>query len=286
MEKEPLNPKNSPDLKTPAVKKTETSEDWIAAMLPTLALAKDYESERRKVLEDPETQWNPEPETHETVRFSDCDPFGHLNNARYFDYFVNARDQHLLEAYQVDSAVHSVKYQESWVVREHRISYLRPAKLKEKVRIRSRLLDYSENETFVESLMLSHEGRHLKAMLWSRYSYVNLKTGRIARHPDFVLKILKATRIEAPAYQTRDFELRIKNVMEELRNNRALHRKLLAQLLSATPREAPRKSLSPAFFVRQTELYRSEYGWLLLRSRSCNLRTFPWKERLVCKVYS
>ena len=29
------------------------------------------------------------------TRFSDCDPFGHLNNARYIDYFINAREDHL-----------------------------------------------------------------------------------------------------------------------------------------------------------------------------------------------
>ena len=26
------------------------------------------------------------------IRFQDCDPFNHLNNAAYLNYFVNARD--------------------------------------------------------------------------------------------------------------------------------------------------------------------------------------------------
>ena len=30
------------------------------------------------------------------IRFSDCDPFNHLNNSRYIDYFINAREDHLL----------------------------------------------------------------------------------------------------------------------------------------------------------------------------------------------
>ena len=30
------------------------------------------------------------------IRFSDCDPFNHLNNARYIDYFINAREDQLL----------------------------------------------------------------------------------------------------------------------------------------------------------------------------------------------
>jgi acyl-CoA thioester hydrolase len=204
------------------VKKEETSDDWFSALMPTLALAKDYEPGRRNEgFSGGHThQWDPEPETLETVRFSDCDPFGHLNNARYFDYFVNARDQHLSNAYKVDLALHAMKHQESWVVREHRIVYLKPARIKEQVRIRSRLLDYDQNETFVESLMLNQEGRSLKALLWSRYSYVNIKTGRSARHPDYILEVLKATRIEASAYRAKDFELRLKNVMEELRRRK------------------------------------------------------------------
>lgn len=29
------------------------------------------------------------------ARFQDCDPFSHLNNARYIDYFLNAREDQL-----------------------------------------------------------------------------------------------------------------------------------------------------------------------------------------------
>ena len=31
------------------------------------------------------------PETIHRVHFQDCDMLGHLNNARYLDYFLNAR---------------------------------------------------------------------------------------------------------------------------------------------------------------------------------------------------
>lgn len=29
------------------------------------------------------------------VRFSDCDPIGHLNNVKYLDYMFNAREDHV-----------------------------------------------------------------------------------------------------------------------------------------------------------------------------------------------
>ncbi|MGB0837938.1 MAG: acyl-CoA thioesterase, partial [Flavobacteriaceae bacterium] len=36
------------------------------------------------------------------IRFQDCDPFNHLNNGKYIDYFVNAREDHLLEFYNLN----------------------------------------------------------------------------------------------------------------------------------------------------------------------------------------
>jgi acyl-CoA thioesterase FadM len=44
------------------------------------------------------------PKSFYTIRFGDCDLFGHLNNARYLDYFINAREEHLKERYQVQLA--------------------------------------------------------------------------------------------------------------------------------------------------------------------------------------
>ncbi|HKP96885.1 MAG TPA: thioesterase family protein [Fibrobacteria bacterium] len=43
-----------------------------------------------------------ETESIVTVRFQDCDPFGHLNNARYIDYFTNAREDQLIRYYDFD----------------------------------------------------------------------------------------------------------------------------------------------------------------------------------------
>ena len=38
-------------------------------------------------------------ESTAVIRFQDCDPFGHLNNARYIDYFLNARQDQIAAAY-------------------------------------------------------------------------------------------------------------------------------------------------------------------------------------------
>ena len=34
---------------------------------------------------------NKTPHSFYTIRFTDCDLFGHLNNGRYIDYLLNAR---------------------------------------------------------------------------------------------------------------------------------------------------------------------------------------------------
>jgi len=36
------------------------------------------------------------------IRFQDCDPFNHLNNSKYIDYFINAREEQILKHYDLD----------------------------------------------------------------------------------------------------------------------------------------------------------------------------------------
>ena len=61
-------------------------------------------------------------DTLATVRFQDCDPFGHLNNARYVDYFMNARTDQVLEAYNLQ--IMKAGQTESWVVNKSKPCFL------------------------------------------------------------------------------------------------------------------------------------------------------------------
>ena len=45
---------------------------------------------------------NKHPNSIYKIRFNDCDMFGHLNNARYIDYLINARQDHLKDEYNFD----------------------------------------------------------------------------------------------------------------------------------------------------------------------------------------
>jgi YbgC/YbaW family acyl-CoA thioester hydrolase len=120
-------------------------------------------------------------ESFYTVRFSDCDPFRHLNNARYIDYMLNAREDHLKENYNMDLASFYKKGM-GWVVVKHEISYLRPASINERICIRSGLLESSADHLLVEMLMLDENTSHLKAILHTRFTPVSLTTGRKEPH--------------------------------------------------------------------------------------------------------
>jgi YbgC/YbaW family acyl-CoA thioester hydrolase len=110
------------------------------------------------------------------VRFNDCDPLGHLNNSRYLDYFLNAREDHLREVYGIDLREWAQRG-DGFVVHSHEIRYLRPVLYNESITIQSALIAAGDSWLLVEMLMFDKE-RQLKAILWTRFTHVNPKTGR------------------------------------------------------------------------------------------------------------
>jgi YbgC/YbaW family acyl-CoA thioester hydrolase len=72
------------------------------------------------------------------VRFNDCDPLGHLNNSKYIDYFINAREDHLRDHYSIDLKEWA-QQGIAFVVTQHEIRYLRPATYNEIVGIQTAL---------------------------------------------------------------------------------------------------------------------------------------------------
>jgi YbgC/YbaW family acyl-CoA thioester hydrolase len=117
-----------------------------------------------------------------TVRFNDCDPLGHLNNARYLDYFLNAREDHLKDAYQLQLTDY-YKLGVAWVVSNHQIHYLRSANYNEQIRIRSSLLKAADEFLLVEMRMTNDRETHLKALLWTTFVPIHVQTGKRQNHP-------------------------------------------------------------------------------------------------------
>ncbi len=142
---------------------------------------------------NPDKHYPKETESRVVIRFQDCDPLQHLNNAKYFDYFFNAREDQVPKLYGVEMIDFIHKYKAAWVVYNHSISYVRPARVGEWVRIRSRILWYNHNTVVVEYYMTDDSQKELKTLLWTTMRYVTVKEGKSTDHSGAVQEFLKAT---------------------------------------------------------------------------------------------
>ena len=132
------------------------------------------------------------PKSGYRVRFSDCDLFGHLNNARYIDYFLNAREDHLKDYYDLSLQTYFQRGI-SWFVGGHEILYVKPAQYNENVCIQSSIIQATDDFLLVELVMKDEQEKQLKSVMWTKFIPVNVKTGRRENHPqdfmDFVRQI-------------------------------------------------------------------------------------------------
>ena len=153
------------------------------------------------------------PESSAVIRFQDCDPFGHLNNARYMDYFFNAREDHLVKHYDFHIFEWGKTNNASWVVSQNQLAYLRPAMVMEDVIIRTALIQLSDSVITFEGLMYDSGKHRLKAILWSELTYVSLGTGRKTPHPAEIMDFFGTVLFDEPDVQ-QGFPLRVQTLRE------------------------------------------------------------------------
>ncbi|HMR81506.1 MAG TPA: acyl-CoA thioesterase [Niabella sp.] len=159
---------------------------------------------------------NNNPSTLHKVYFSDCDMFGHLNNARYIDYFINVREDHLRSAYNIGMTTY-FQQELGWFIGSHQISYLRPAKYDELIKISSLLLLATQDFLLVEMIMTDEKETHLKALLWTRFIPVNIKTGKKQKHPNEFMAFAKSIEISSVEPKN-DFDERLKFISSGFAN--------------------------------------------------------------------
>jgi YbgC/YbaW family acyl-CoA thioester hydrolase len=158
---------------------------------------------------------NKTPSSNHKVRFNDCDLFGHLNNARYLDYMLDAREDHLKDHYQFDMT-ESYKNGTGWVIGSHDITYVRPAVYNEMVTIQSRLLHADNYVLQVEMIMTDANSRHVKAVMRTKFVPVNMKSGRLEAHkPEFLEWVLSLIDHQPDAKV--DLQERAKQIQAELK---------------------------------------------------------------------
>lgn len=129
------------------------------------------------------------PKTTYRVRFQDCDPFGHLNNARFLDYFLNAREDHLLQFYGLSLDEHFKNTKKSWLSITNQLSYFRPVMVSEMICIQSRLIRMDNRSATVEVSMFDESQSVLKAVCWMRVMYVDTLTGKAAQHDETLMEL-------------------------------------------------------------------------------------------------
>ena len=144
------------------------------------------------------------------IRFQDCDPFNHLNNAKYIDYFINAREDQIKEHYDLDIFEITKTEKIGWVVASNQIAYISPAFTMETVCIQSKLIQFSDKSLAVEMTMWNDDQTKLKALLWVRFIHVDLKTQTAKKHSDEFMTLFAS--VVEPA-ETLIFEERYRQVI-------------------------------------------------------------------------
>jgi acyl-CoA thioester hydrolase len=152
------------------------------------------------------------------VRFQDCDPFGHLNNAKYLDYFFNARADQTLLYYGWSPLKLSKEYDAHWVVTQHQISYVRPAMYGETVSVITSLIHYDHNSITTECIMLNREKTGLKAMIWTTLRNVSMETGKTTSHSAELMELLAKLHHNDLNYSPLKYYERVAELKEHYKN--------------------------------------------------------------------
>ena len=150
------------------------------------------------------------------ISFGDCDPFRHLNNARYIDYFLAAREQHLLHGYQFSLAEWSTKGK-GWFVTQNQIAYIKPARYAETVIVVSRILEFNDYDILLEMVMWDKKKANLKAIFWSRFSHIDLIEGKKLEHSQELKDLFTAVAYDEIDIELTSFDKRVEQIKSSLK---------------------------------------------------------------------
>lgn len=114
------------------------------------------------------------------VRFADCDPLGHLNNVKYLEYMLNAREDHVEANHGFTYEQYTAKTGCTWVAIENQISYLKELRYNSSVNITSRIIETTDRISKVEMTMHEVESGQVNAVFWMTVIHFDLKTRRSA----------------------------------------------------------------------------------------------------------
>ncbi len=130
------------------------------------------------------------PESSHRIRFKDCDPHGHLNNTRFIEYMLEAREDQIREHYDLDLMHYGEDRKMAWMLIKNEIAYLREAVRNEIVWIKSGIIESDIKSIIVEYQMWNEAKSQLKAILWSRFLHIDLILKKTTAHPKDIQELL------------------------------------------------------------------------------------------------
>ncbi len=144
------------------------------------------------------------------VRFSDCDPIGHLNNVKYLDYMLNAREDHVESGYGFTYEEYTRKTGCTWITVQNEIAYLKEVRYNAKVIISSKTIEVGDRLSKVEILMKSEDGKTIHSVLWLTVIYFDMKTRASVSQPEETKDLFKKflVNLDEKDFQSRALSLR------------------------------------------------------------------------------
>ncbi len=142
------------------------------------------------------------------IKFSDCDPMGHLYNANHIRYLLNAREDQIEAALNFNPIDHVRDTGEGWMIVQNQISYFRPGMFNETVICDSFIRGFTSKMLEIECKMWDKSMQAVKSLLWTRFIYTNAQAHRAATHPDYIMKMFEELVNPIPE---KTFEERVKH---------------------------------------------------------------------------
>ncbi|MFC4164554.1 acyl-CoA thioesterase [Epilithonimonas zeae] len=146
------------------------------------------------------------------IRFADCDPIGHLNNVKYLEYMLNAREDHVEQNYGFTYEQYTKETGCTWVTIQNEIAYLKEVRYNSTVEITSKTIAVN-NMTSVVELLMKDENGIVHAVFWLTVIYFNMKTRKAEMMSDESLEKFSKflVEIDHKTFKERVGYLRLQN---------------------------------------------------------------------------
>ena len=116
--------------------------------------------------------------TETTVYFSDCDPMGHCNNARFFTFMENARVQYYKKLKVLDLRTMNAQTAFGFILAEASCSFKSPAAIDETLVVSARTASIGNKSFTSEYEIREKKSRRLVAIGRSVQVMFNYRTGK------------------------------------------------------------------------------------------------------------